>query len=111
MGDNTVANTIYQQLGGVRFAVLTGSKWFKASDSGISFKLSRNASGANFCNVSLNGNDYYDMQFIRLRKHRDEIKQKVVAEFEDIGCEQLQEVFRNVTGLETRCPRFVGGRE
>lgn len=105
----TVAQEILSQLGGRRFIVMTGSKAILSSDNSITLKLVRNKSKANELKITLNGLDLYDMQFIyhkypTLNKRtwifEEEIK-KDIKTFKDIYCDQLQELFTEVTGLYT----------
>ena len=65
MANTAVANTIYQQLGGGRFAAMTGAKNFLAIDNGLRFRIGRNASKANMVEIKLNGLDLYDIKFIK----------------------------------------------
>jgi hypothetical protein len=93
-----IATTILNQLGGKRFIVMTGSKNFVTTQKGgLLMKLSRNASGAQYLKIELNGSDLYEMEFYSVRGV--EIKQK--AEFNGVYCDQLTEVFESVTGLYT----------
>lgn len=106
---NTVANTIYQQLGGGRFTAMTGAKNFVAYDNGIKFSIGRNASKANIVKITLNSLDLYDVEFIKYTpfnfnvktgKIREE-KSETVAKAESIYNDMLQDVFTSITGLYT----------
>ena len=105
-----VAETIYQQLGGNKFAVMTGCKSFVADKDSLKFRIPRNASKANMCKIKLNAMDYYDVQFIQhrparfLRKSGKYISDsyETVKEFENVDCTGLVEVFESFTGLYTR---------
>lgn len=106
----TTANTIYNQLGGRRFLVMTGSKPLIAKENGIVFKLTRNKSGANELKITLNDLDLYDVEFSshhyptldkKTWEWRPE-KKKIIKEFKDIYCDQLEELFVEITGLYTR---------
>jgi hypothetical protein len=93
-----IATTILNQLGGKRFIVMTGSKNFViTANGGLLMKLSRNVSGAQYLKIELNGSDLYEMQFYSVRGI--DIKQK--AEFSDVYCDQLTNIFESVTGLYT----------
>ena len=61
----TIATTIYNQLGGHKFVVMTGAKNMVAIDNGLRFNIGQNGSKANTVKVILNGDDTYTMQFIR----------------------------------------------
>ena len=61
-----IANTILQQLGGNMFLMMTGAKQLVAIDNGLRFRIGRNGSKANMVKIVLNGNDTYDMQFVKI---------------------------------------------
>lgn len=94
----TIANEIYKQIGGRKFAVMTGSKNFYATDSGLQMDLSRNASGANKLRITLTPLDVYEMEFISLRAGKVTVKAKI----EDVYGDMLESIFTEVTGLYTR---------
>jgi hypothetical protein len=48
--------------------------------------------------------DLYRVEFARLRAG----KLKIISVHDDVYAEDLPELFRQVTGLETRMPRIVG---
>lgn len=112
-----VAEEILCQLGGRRFILMTGVKDFHTDDGeNLVMTLPRNQSGANRLEIKLNAMDTYDVEFYRyspprLRK-KDwtwiESKRKQICKYTDIYCDQLQELFREVTGFETRMPRIIG---
>jgi len=102
---NTVAQTIYSQLGGRRFAVMTGSKDFFTMPNALRMSLARNKSGANRLDIRYDeGSDTYTMRFYRLTFHRKEleVKCKEISEYSDVYCDSLQHIFTEVTGLYTR---------
>ncbi len=106
----SVANIIYNQLGGSKFAAMTGSKAIKCDDKSLTLKLTKNKSGANELKITLNGLDLYDIEFSKhsyptLNKKTWEWKPEkktIVKEFNDIYAENLEEIFTDVTGLYTR---------
>lgn len=112
MTNTMIAETILQQLGGGRFVVMTGSKDMIAIDGGLRMSLARNASKANRLEITLTGMDTYNMKFYRFTPWRfstrggqfREYPEKVttVKEYNGIYCDQLQELFTNVTGMYTR---------
>lgn len=96
----SVAQTILDQLGSGKFAVMTGAKNFVGSANGLTFKLP----GKNFCKndincvrVILDPTDTYTMQFLKIRG----TKVTTVKEVTDVYNDQLQEIFTDVTGLDT----------
>ena len=113
MANKEIAATILQQLGGHRFIAFTGANDFLAIDNGLRFKIGRNASKANRIEITLNGCDLYDMRFIKHRPFSIKIdhtkgevktieeKSTTVKEYNDIYCDQLEELFTEATGLYT----------
>lgn len=101
----TVAKAILEQLGGGRFVMMTGAKNLVSHGNGLSFKVSgtMTTGGINYVKIVLNGMDYYDIEFGKTRGYT----YKVVRTVNDADCDNLAEIFRDVTGLETRMPRFV----
>lgn len=61
----TIATTIYNQLGGHKFVVMTGAKNMVAIENGLRFNIGQNGSKANTVKVILNSDDTYTMQFIK----------------------------------------------
>ena len=112
--NDQIANTIFQQLGGGRFAAMTGAKNFMTIDNGLRFKIGRNASKANTVEIKLNSLDLYDMTFTKFIPGKLKIDHKAqtatftedklttVREYHDIYCDQLEELFTETTGLYTR---------
>lgn len=107
----STASEILRQLGGRRFVAMTGAKNFLFSDITatcpniwLRMDLTTNKSGANRLKITLKDDDTYTMYF-----YRQTIKTKggidcVVSKeqkFEGVYCDQLQEIFTNVTGLYT----------
>lgn len=94
-----VAKTIIEQMGGVRFLVMTGAKQLVDLGNGLQFKLPR-FTGLKINNVRiiLNGNDTYDVEFGKVgRANYQQIKT-----INDVYAEDLQSIFTNTTGLDTR---------
>ena len=99
------ANTIIQQLGGNSFCRMTGAKQFVVLASGVSFRIpaTMTKNRINAVQITLTPEDDYTVNFYAI--HGTKIKQ--VSSHEGIYCDQLAELFRDETGLETRMPRFV----
>lgn len=95
-----VAQTILQQLGGRRFQMMTGAKNFLNLKNGLSFRIpaTMTKQKINYVKIELNGLDLYDLEFGRIWK----LDYKKIKTLENIGAEQLQQVFTQVTGLDTR---------
>lgn len=106
--DQTCA-AILEQLGGARFRMMTGAKNFsyvceQNKNVHVYFKIGKNAAGINNVRIIYNyGMDHYSMVFSFISVKG--IKEK--ARFDGVYCDQLEELFRDTTGLETRMPRFA----
>jgi len=106
----TVAQTILDQLGGNKFAVMTGSKNFIADGYTLKMKLAGNKSKANCLSITLNSLDLYDMEFTKytapkFNANTGEFKgEKIetVAAYNGVMFDQLQGLFAQTTGLYTR---------
>lgn len=108
----TIANTIYQQLGGGKFTAMTGAKNFIALENGLRFNIPRNASKANKVTVTLDADDTYTVTFTKYTPYsfkitKNEIKETpekivVIKEIEGVYCDMLQDTFTAVTGMYTR---------
>jgi hypothetical protein len=95
-----IANEILRQLGGDRFATMTGAKNFAGGHDYLSFKIpSNNKKRVSHVIVRYNaGQDLYEMKFLAIRG----VKCKDVASFEGVYFDQLQSIFTKVTGLYTK---------
>lgn len=95
----SVAKEIYQQLGGNRFAMMTGAKNFvsDSKNNALSFRIGRNGSKANYVKIRLNSMDTYDVTFGRIHNmdYRD------LETMKGVYAEDLQKVFTEYTGLYT----------
>ena len=111
MTDLEIAETILKQLGGRRFLMMTGAKDLMSINCGLKMSLPRNASKANRLEITLTGMDDYIMRFYRFTPagystrggkfttHPEKVTE--VKKFENIYFDQLQELFTEVTGMET----------
>ena len=97
--DLTVAKTILQQLGGNKFIAMTGARNIFGDNNSISMKIMRNKSKAQYLIIKLNSLDLYDMQFISIDKNLNRI---IRDEKNNVYWENLQDIFKSVTGLNTR---------
>jgi hypothetical protein len=93
----TIAKTIYQQLGGNRFAFMVGAKYFAYGDTSLQFRVMRNSNRINCVKITLNGVDLYDLEFYWCDKNGCTIK----SSFTDVYGDQLQKFFTIATGLYT----------
>ena len=101
---NMIAKTIFEQIGGRRFAAMTGSKDFIDMGNGLRMSLAKNKTCANRLDIIYDGGaDLYNMRFYRrtFSKKTFESKTKDVETHEGIYCDMLEDVFTMVTGLYT----------
>lgn len=98
MNSKEIAQTIYNQLGGSRFSVMTGAKNFTIIDNGLRFSLPK-MSGiqVNRVMITLTPADVYHVDFVRAWGN----KFTFLASVDDVYCDQLCEVFEANTGLMT----------
>lgn len=108
----TIAKEILNQLGGNRFIAMTGSKNFIDGGNALSMHLPNNKLKASFLKIALMPLDLYKMTFTKKVKILDREMAKlgvkfytdtleVVKEINGIYCDQLQEIFTSITGLDT----------
>jgi hypothetical protein len=94
-----IAGTILQQLGGKRFIVMTGAKHVVADGDAFRFRLPSNfaKSGINAVKITLTVDDTYDLVFSNVRG----LNVTEIATVTGIYADQLRDVFRSETGLDT----------
>lgn len=99
--EQSVAQTILEQLGGRKFTAMTGAKNLVGGKDSLSFRL---PGGGGFTKNGINGvrivllpSDTYKVTFSRIRGS----KVTVVSEHDDIYVDALREVFEQETGLRT----------
>jgi len=96
-----IAQTILAQLGGNKFAVMTGAKNFafdsKDQCGSLIFAIGRNSKGINRVAVTLTADDLYDVTFYSLRS----LKLTTKGEAKGIYADRLRDVFTEHTGLYT----------
>lgn len=93
------AQTILAQLGGNRFAAMTGAKQFVGGANFLQFAIGRGAvNKANKVKVSLTADDLYRVEFFNIRG----VNVKEIARVDGVYADQLQRVFTAETGFDTR---------
>ena len=95
----SIANEIYRQLGGNKFAVMTGAKNFIDIENGIRMKIGRNKTNHNWMEVTLNSLDLYDVAFAKLTKLGE---RKSLKEYKNGYNDSLVELFETHTGMYTK---------
>ena len=90
-------------MGGNKFIAMTGAKNLSTDGNALQFKLPSNFAkdGINFVKIRLMPDDTYQMEFskIRMKQHVPTIKP--IKTLDNVYCDQLQELFTSVTGLDT----------
>jgi len=103
--DNSVPQTILQQLGGSRFRTMTGAHSFTADGNSLIFKLPRTSNKKRIAGVkiTLTPQDEYDMEFFAFRGSlsKGNYRCETVAKHDGIYCDMLQDIFTQETGLDT----------
>ena len=95
----SVAKTILKQLGGNKFATMTGAKNFVDCGDALSMRIGRNKTSSNYLKITLNMMDLYDVRFSRVSLKGGE---RSVTEYNNIFNDQLVEVFEKHTGMYTK---------
>ena len=95
----SIAQTILNQLGGGQFVMMTGARKLVAGPNWLSFRIP--FPKINAVQITLEGSDLYTVVFYYVRAG----KIREVSRHEDIFNDQLSDLFRRETGLETRLPR------
>lgn len=95
--DLSVSETILRQLGGARFAAMTGARDFMGCPNALQFKLPRGAKGGiNAVRVVLDAGDTYTVTFYKVWT-----TVRTVSESSGLHFDQLRAVFTAATGLHT----------
>ena len=92
----SVAKTILSQLGGNKFAAMTGAKNFVDCGDALSMRIGRDKTSSNYLKITLNMMDLYDVRFSRVSPKGGE---RSVTEYNNIFNDQLVEVFEKHTGM------------
>lgn len=100
-----IATTILAQLGGNRFAAMTGASNFVGLTAGLMFKLPGGGGGAkqgiNRVEIELEPADLYTIRFSNIRFGRLDMQIKTISEHFGIYHDQLRGIFTAETGLDT----------
>ena len=105
-----IAQTILQQIGGRRFATMTGSRDFINMGNGLRMSLARNKTSANRLDITYDeGLDLYNMRFYRKTFSRKtfECKTKDIAGYEGVYCDMLEDIFTEVKIGRASCRERV----
>lgn len=117
----TVATTILAQLGGRRFIACTGTRDFIGGEYSLKMTLPKNKSKANRLLITLDSTDTYTVEFFKYRPASIRVNHKAqtatvveeksteIKSFSGIYCDQLQEIFEQVTGYDLSFCRVTFG--
>lgn len=101
-----IAQTIIQQLGGGKFAAMTGMKnvtYFNGGEKsrgGVTFKIGGGAkSGINYVRVTLTFMDVYTVEYLKVSPSKGTVK--TIKQSDDVYCDMLQDNFIEATGFFT----------
>jgi len=109
----TIAQTILEQIGGNKFIAMTGASHFIDDGNTLRMNLAKNMSKANRLYITLDFDDTYTMHFFYYRpvgwkvdhKKRAVTKRpeimKDVYKISGVYFDQLQDIFTQVTGMDT----------
>lgn len=101
------ADIILRQLGGGRFAMMTGAKHIFSDAGGraLVFQLPRTRGyvkdGINAVRIELDPSDTYTVTFKKIGTAREGYRAKDVASISMVYAEDLRRVFTSHTGLDT----------
>lgn len=104
------AETVLAQLGGRQFLGMTGAKDLTTvSDKlgGLALKLPQSAvrtfgpKGVNYVRITLDYSDTYDLEFGKISKRKGVQQYAIVSTFDNVYCDDLQDIFERETGLLT----------
>ena len=92
-----IARIIINQIGGTgRLSAMIGARDFLAIDNGLQFKfVAKSKNKSNIIRITLNGNDLYDVSFIKYRA----LEAKTISEHNDVFCDSLVELIEKETEL------------
>lgn len=97
-----IAEIIIQQLAGHlnRLIIMTGAYNLTYSDKEryFSFHFKMNPK-MNYCKITLNSMDLYDVEFGKISTRNYEMKYTVKEQFKNVYAENLKGLFERVTGL------------
>ena len=98
---DNIANIILSQLGGGRFVAMTGAKNLMNHGEALSFKLPNGFAAQKINSVKITydaSRDLYDISFDRIYG----VKFTNIKNLEGVYAEDLQRIFTEETGLDTR---------
>jgi hypothetical protein len=79
---------------------MTGARDLIDQGNGLSFRIGKNDAKATHVVITLNADDTYDMDFLRIRNHGLDIR--TVKQIHGLYADNLCPAFEDTTGLLTR---------
>jgi hypothetical protein len=95
MTDLTVANTIREQIGH-KALYMIGAKNFIGSRNSLTFRIMRNEMKVTYITVTLNGNDYYDVDFFKMKR---DFSRVYISQCKDVDFTMLRNLIQTETHL------------
>ena len=97
-----IAQTILDQLGGNRFASMTGAKNFIGKPNALQFSLPARFAKNKATIVEVELNEDHDLYVLRFYKfNRAKLSTQLIEEIDQVHVEDLRRVFTYRTGLDT----------
>ena len=96
MAQTKVAQTIFRQINGPKLGLMVGAHSFVGDENSLSFKF-KGSKKSNYCKITLNGFDLYDVEFKKIRG----FDVKNINSIDNLYYDQLLNVFEKETGLYT----------
>lgn len=99
----TIGQTTLHHLGGAKFLSMTGARNLVQNENALSMALptSLTKNRVNYCKITLNADDSYTVFVGRVCGTAKGVAWGATEERTGVQCEQLQEVFTQLTGLFT----------
>jgi len=95
MTDLTVANTIREQIGH-KALYMIGAKNFIGSENSLTFRIMRNEMKVTYITVTLNGNDYYNVDFFKMKR---DLSRVYISRHNDVDFTMLRNLIQEETHL------------
>lgn len=95
----SVCTTILEQLGGNKFTVMTGAKFFIDLGDGVSMRIGSNSKKVTHVKIRLTEDDLYHIDFLRVTHFGMDIEYKGCVE--GVNAVDLRRTFTRYTGLDT----------
>lgn len=95
MADLSVANIIREQIGH-KALYMIGAKNLIGSENSLTFRIMRNEMKVTYIKVTLNGNDYYDVDFFKMKRDYTKV---YISQHTDVDFTMLRKLIQDETHL------------